>query len=287
MINPLYFTASEIMEPSLNIFISSIIDAFQVERQALKSMLEAIPFNRTWLFEYTPASSEQLQESYLQRVKECDVFILLLGSDISEAVNREWQTAIAYGKPRLVFLQKNKHSPRASEFVRQMDVKWMPFSDLESLKTGVKSALLQELIRNYKSFRITEPARVALSDELHAMQPVRKKEGDKITVSIHSTGNGPIAAGKNIRQVIHNGNPRFPGSTTGPHHYWSGSLQVLGATLFFGTLALLGSGIEGAPDWTACCPGTFWEKNIVVVAPLSLLLSVLLFFWGRSMREKT
>ena len=275
------------MEPTLNIFISSVIDAFQEERQALKSMLEEIPFNRPWLFEYTPASSEQLQESYLQRVKECDVFILLLGSDVSEAVNQEWQTATTFGKPRLVFLQKANRSPRASEFVRLLDVKWMAFSDLETLKTGVKSALLQELIRNYKSFRITESARVALSDALHAMQPVRKRKGDKITISIHSTGNSPIAAGKNIRQVVHDGNPPLPGATTGPRHFWSGSLQVIGAALFFCTVALLANGIAGVPEWIACCPGAFTEKNILIAAPVPLLLSVLLFFYGRSMRAKT
>ena len=61
---------------------------------------------RPWLFEEAPAAADPLDESYLRWVGKCDLFILLLGEDITDPARTEWETATQARKPRLVFLKK-------------------------------------------------------------------------------------------------------------------------------------------------------------------------------------
>ena len=74
------------MENKLVVFVSSLIGELLEERKAVKEAIEALPLTRPWVFESTPASADPLESSYLDKVKECDIFILLLGKGISEPV---------------------------------------------------------------------------------------------------------------------------------------------------------------------------------------------------------
>jgi hypothetical protein len=142
------------MENKLVIFISSLIGELADERYAAKEAVEAIPFTRPWVFEYTPASTDPLEESYLVKVRECDLFILLLGQNITDPVRKEWQTAVAAGKPRLVLLKKGERNPEAQAFVKTIDVKWAEFATLNDLKRQVQEAVTDELIRSYRRYRL-------------------------------------------------------------------------------------------------------------------------------------
>ena len=71
-------------EPKLTIFISSMIGPLWDERAAVEGAIKTgIPLARTWVFERAPASSEAITESYLARVRECDIYLLILGQGIS------------------------------------------------------------------------------------------------------------------------------------------------------------------------------------------------------------
>ncbi|MDH4138463.1 MAG: DUF4062 domain-containing protein, partial [Anaerolineae bacterium] len=94
------------MEEKLIVFISSRInDEMKRARQAVREAIEALPLTRPWLFEEAPAAAARLDESYLRWVGKCDLFILLLGEDITDPVRVEWETATQARKPRLVFLK--------------------------------------------------------------------------------------------------------------------------------------------------------------------------------------
>ena len=92
------------MENSLVVFISSVIVGMEAERQAAQTAVQAIPVTRPWLFEYSPASSLPLAESYLSKVRGCDIFVLLLSDKVTDPVKAEAQIAQEVGKPRLVIL---------------------------------------------------------------------------------------------------------------------------------------------------------------------------------------
>jgi hypothetical protein len=48
-----------------------------------------LPLIRPWLFEEAPAAADPLDEPYLRWVGRCDLFILLLGEDLTDPVRTE------------------------------------------------------------------------------------------------------------------------------------------------------------------------------------------------------
>jgi len=106
-------------DPKLTIFISSMIGPLWDERAAVEEAISTgIPLARTWVFERAPASSEAITESYLARVRERDIYLLILGRDISDPVKAEYQTAVECDKPRLCFVQEGMEpSPALKEFL--------------------------------------------------------------------------------------------------------------------------------------------------------------------------
>jgi hypothetical protein len=142
------------MENRLMVFVSSIISELWNEREVVRETLESIPLTKPWVFEYTPASTDNLDESYLSQVRECDIFILLIAGNISEPVKNEYETAVGRGKPKLVFLKDVERSGPAQAFVKQMDVKWDKFRDIQELRQKVCEAVVDELIKGYRRYRI-------------------------------------------------------------------------------------------------------------------------------------
>jgi tetratricopeptide (TPR) repeat protein len=143
-------------ESKLTVFISSMIGPLWDERTAVEEAIRTgIPLARTWVFERAPASSEAIAESYLARVRDCDVYLLILGDDMSDPVKDEYRTAVECKKPRLCFVQEGVgRTQTLQEFlpVLQADVKYATFSDEESLRREVLRALQFELVRVYKAY---------------------------------------------------------------------------------------------------------------------------------------
>ena len=114
------------MENSLIVFISSVIVGMEAERQAAQTAAQAIPVTRPWLFEYSPASSLPLAESYLSKVRTCDIFVLLLGDTVTDPVKLEMETAQGADKPLLVFLDAGAPQP-VVDSARSLGVKYAIF----------------------------------------------------------------------------------------------------------------------------------------------------------------
>ena len=83
------------MENPLTVFVSSVISGMAAERGAARAAIEAVPLSRPWLFEFSPASSLPLDESYLSKVRGCDIFVLLLAATVTDPVKAEVGTAQA------------------------------------------------------------------------------------------------------------------------------------------------------------------------------------------------
>ena len=68
--------------------MSSVINGMQEERAIVERAVRSLEIARPWRFETAPASSQEMEESYLSKVRECGIFILLVGSAHSQAVRR-------------------------------------------------------------------------------------------------------------------------------------------------------------------------------------------------------
>jgi hypothetical protein len=121
---PIAQSSAALTEPPLLVFVSSVIRGMEKERQAVDQAVRSISITRPWRFEATPASTEDVVESYLSKVQECDIFILLIGDVDSDAVRREYQTALDANKPVLAFIRDVERPPELDELVRSIRTKY-------------------------------------------------------------------------------------------------------------------------------------------------------------------
>ena len=116
------------------IFISSVQSEFVEARRVLTNYLSADALFRrffdVFIFENLPAKDQNPQTAYIDEVKKCDVFILLLGkkfgfelTDGTSPIQQEFETATRNNKYRIAFLTNDKESDRhvkTNNFIRQI-----------------------------------------------------------------------------------------------------------------------------------------------------------------------
>ena len=179
------------MEHPLLVFISSVISGMAAERQAAQAAIRAIPLTRPWLFEFSGASSLPLDESYLRKVRECDILVLLLGDRVTDPVEAEVQTDQDNGKPLLVFLYDGAPADVVTK-AQSLGVKYAPYRDAADLAQKVAEAVADELITGYRRHSLPRADLGALGDFLDGLTQAQariKVGGDQIVTT------GPVATG--------------------------------------------------------------------------------------------
>jgi len=150
------FSLESGVEPPLQVFVSSLISELVEERQALRQAITGLGITKPWIFESTPASTQPLEESYLQKVRTCDFFVLLVNEKLSPAIEREYHEAIHYQRPILAFLKKEnedqdqQRSSAAKTLIEQIPTKWTTFRDPTDLAIKVRIAIADEIIRRVR-----------------------------------------------------------------------------------------------------------------------------------------
>jgi hypothetical protein len=150
-------------------------DNLSKERNVAKQVIESISLTRPWRFEDSPASSQRVDYAYLNKVAEADIFLLILGLEITGPVRMEYDAAINAEKPRLVFLKRtDDRSLELQSFIDNIDVKWKDFLNPTDLGDQIKSAISEELINAHRK-QITD---LTLRD-------IKKLEGLRLDSRIH------------------------------------------------------------------------------------------------------
>lgn len=141
------------------IFISSTMHDLEAERWVVKQAVEDLGHKYVvWLAEAVPPGSQPPRKICQQAVRECDIFVLLIGErygairvkgDIS-ATEDEYNTACESGKPILVFVKDvPDREPRARAFLTRVgsfiDGRWIKlFTDPEHLRFEVQKAIQEQ-----------------------------------------------------------------------------------------------------------------------------------------------
>lgn len=140
------------MERKLLVFVSSVIDELAEERKIAKEAIESINITIPWLFEFSPASSEDIETSYLKKVIECDIFVLVLATMITQPVKVEYQTAKTYHKPRLIFIKGDTDcGPELEDFISHIDVKYRKFTTLKEFKEVVLESVTDVILQSFRN----------------------------------------------------------------------------------------------------------------------------------------
>ena len=179
----------------LLVFVSSIMDKaredLRAERDAVRTAVQSIGITQSWRFEDSPASSRHVDDAYLAKVREADIFVIILGQELSEPVRKEYETALAAQKPILAFLKATTRTPTADAFAKSLSVKWKSFADPTVLAQEVRRALAEELIdahrQRHLAFKTPDLARLR-----RVVRPWWMRIGERYFVTITDfTTQGP------------------------------------------------------------------------------------------------
>ena len=150
-------TKSMRSESDLLVFVSSRMNDEMAEaREITVETIRGMDFGRPWAFEYTPASSQPADDTYLRMVREADLVIWLVGGETTQPVMAEINTAISAGRRLLVFrLPNEQQDSNTSRLIDRVGgVKWTRVARIEELANYVRDSFGDEIVR---AFRNTSP----------------------------------------------------------------------------------------------------------------------------------
>ncbi len=138
------------MARSIQLFISSSPE-LGPEREWLGQAVAELPVSTGWKIKHTPRSGEDVREA-LAFIEQCDVFLIVLGSDYAAPMGLEWEQALRTSRPLLACRKYGLHSPAAQRLLRQSNIVWTEFQSHQELKDWVSQALATFLLDQGERF---------------------------------------------------------------------------------------------------------------------------------------
>jgi predicted HTH transcriptional regulator len=153
------------MPDKKRIFISSVQKELELERAAVSGLIATDPFLMQHcspiLFEREPASFRPASMPYLDRLRECSVYVLLVGTEYGRpdgglsATHHEYRLARELKLPSLIFLKGMTDEGRLPETrafieeIKKAGHTYKRFHDREDLKPEMLRALLRTLAEQF------------------------------------------------------------------------------------------------------------------------------------------
>src|SRR2546422_11690805 len=106
--------------PVVKVFVSSVIKGMESFREAAHQAIEGMSM-ATLNFEAFPASPSGPGKAALDEVRNADIFVQLIGEDVSAIVEEEYETALNFLPDRiLVFVKDAKLSASAMKHFNRL-----------------------------------------------------------------------------------------------------------------------------------------------------------------------
>ena len=168
------------MRDRLRLFVSAGPD-LETEREIIGRAIAKLPVPVGWVIKRTPHRNEPFTPA-LKEVKDCDFYLLLLGSDIQAPVGWELRAAQQAGKKPLAFLKKVSHTPAARIFLRAAGINWIPFESPQELGPLVQRVLAERILEQAQELSLDLAQLEALSAFLRKSseeKPEEVEEGEE------------------------------------------------------------------------------------------------------------
>ena len=159
-------------------FVSSVVAETDAARKVAVRTIRQLSVVDPWIFEYTPASSERVDATYLRKVREAAFVLWIVGTATTDPVRDEIREAIASHRRLLVFrLPRQSRDPETLRLLAEVGtaVKRADLLDEAELPRQVQLALWDEITRALQD----QPGmgRVALLEELGRQSRARCVDG--------------------------------------------------------------------------------------------------------------
>jgi len=139
------------LRKKLDVFLSSAQEEFENERKTLSKKISELPFLDCVPLEERGADALSVEESSIEGVRECDIYVGIFGSRYSKLVIKEFREAVKRRKLCLNYVKKvAKRDAKLQDFIQielKGQFKYHEFRSTKDLYTKVKTNLLQQLDR--------------------------------------------------------------------------------------------------------------------------------------------
>ncbi|GEM_PF-2558650 len=102
----------------IKVFISSAQDELEYEREVAKSVVLGMDLECS-IFEDFLAMNKYVEDSYLDEIEACDIFVIILWRSLRPAVKREYEQAVSTGRPILMFSKLLKENEEREPDLKQ------------------------------------------------------------------------------------------------------------------------------------------------------------------------
>jgi hypothetical protein len=135
-------------ELPLQVFVSSVMDEeLKQAREEVVLAFEQFSFVSAWVFEYTPASSERVDYTYLRKVGTADLVICITGSRTTEPVRREINEALRCQRPIIVLRLAGASADEETEaLIKRVNTKWREVT-VDNIREAVEVTFKDEIVR--------------------------------------------------------------------------------------------------------------------------------------------
>lgn len=159
------------------------------ERDSIGRVVAELPVTAGWMIGRTPVKRQAVAPAPAPTTAAtCDLFIFLLGQDISAPTGSEWDAAHAARRPVLALLKDVTRTAAGQEFQRYGQDKWVRFKSEEELERQVRNWLIRQLLDH------AEPLRLTLS-EIEQLAALYEKHRDEPSVPLGQPVDRAAAAG--------------------------------------------------------------------------------------------
>ena len=137
-------------ENNLLVFISSKMnDEMKPARMIAVESIKQVEFGGPWAFDFTPASAETAEDTYLRKVREADFVVWLVGAETTQPVVDEVNEVISSNGRLLVFKlpveQRDSQTQDLLDWVGQF-VKWSEVDSIEDLQVSISESFADAMI---------------------------------------------------------------------------------------------------------------------------------------------
>ncbi|MCW4029735.1 MAG: DUF4062 domain-containing protein [Candidatus Bathyarchaeota archaeon] len=158
----------------IRVFVSSSLLELENEREMALETINQLNMEPV-MFEQLPAMDKNLESAYLDEIKNSNIFVAILWKDLTEAVEKEFNTAIELGVPVLLLVKtityREARTQKLESFLSgntqielNQGIQYVPFRKkfrtLRELERELKEGLM-----NLVSSRFIEPALTSTSIE--------------------------------------------------------------------------------------------------------------------------
>ena len=173
-------------ERRIRVFVSATSD-LEPEREVVGETLARFPAPLPWEIKRTSHPGEQYP-GQLEDVRRADLFLVLLGQDITAPVGAEVETAASSGLGILALAKETSRTPAGQFFRHTSDIQWLKFTGPADLREVLLERMVNRLLTPPLAYRLLPEELAILDRYLREQEEQRKAKEEPILVDGRRTG---------------------------------------------------------------------------------------------------